>query len=531
MKGLYDKLGPDGLCRAIDFAMKSDYYQDHPDDADRLSQALGQGLATYSRTTKLDNAWLDKFAVPRDMMGSGQFAASHLAFIMRGAHGSNYDAGFLTAIGNRMFAVEMGGGGEWIHGISVGRWNGDAYLQFTKTISENSLASAHVLDESFDKVFSASTTFSGVPPERQEALAFLVKSGTLLAHDVDPALADKNVEHLIYALHNQPPDEHGFPAMLAVYGQIAHQYFPDMAYGVTNLTPGALGLHDENGKPLTKWDEKAWGRSADGRPGLELPPDLWGSLMEEGLRDPSSAVQLSADFQLYVESDIENRSTSKRSNNNSIGIQSHQAGLMQQFYTQHFDATVEAMGGEIDAWAESVNGFRDSGVDLAIVAAAAVVNPAAGVATAVEEGKGWVTDTAKEESTNKLKDWLHVDPKDAPAGLRNPFDALTKSEYDTAWSSNYTTYADKALEGGISPVTVTKDGATTTYDGDPHKYIKNPAENFLVKGADGKESIQDVGKMTPQQVQAYNRWLTDPAVSAQVYDNGFRDQEAGKGAK
>jgi hypothetical protein len=532
MKGFYDKLTPEGLCTASQLVMASDYYRDHGSEADAISSALGTGLATYSRTTRLDDAWMNRIAFPKDFPGGGQFQPEVLAFVMRGSSGQAFDPAFLRAVGKKTFSMNIG---PMQHRPLAGSWKGDAYTQFTKTISENALASAWVYQDNADAIHSASMAYSGIPPERQNALAALVKQATIGVQATDPKLADLNVAHLLFQLsaddtanaeaNAEKPGSgtaHAFAAMQAVYGEIAHERFNDVAYSVTTLTPQNLGLKGADGKPMSSWDDKAFPAGQDGdRAGIEVPPELWSGLIHEGMRDPKWAAGLAADFQGYVEI---NRQHLNGQDEKQSQLRYHANGLMQAFYRENFAYVGKNMGDEIGKWVEDTNAARKQLISAGFTIVAAGLNPEEAAAKAKELTVGVLEELGSTLYDSLFDKFLAAEKNDAP--LTPILDEFEKTKFDTSWQAKYQGVANAAgrdMLTGARPIPPVTDAAGRHYDGDPRTFVHGPDDDFLAPGHGG---VKPVEEMTMKQAAAYARWLADPAVVAASYGR-FRNEQDG----
>ncbi|MDQ1653005.1 MAG: hypothetical protein QOI35_2205 [Cryptosporangiaceae bacterium] len=522
MKGFYDKLGPDRLCIASQLVMASDYYRDHGSEADAISAALGTGLATYSRTTPLDDAWMNRIAFPKDMPGGGQFQPEVLAFVLRGSSGAAFDPVFLRALGKKAFSMNIG---PMQHRPTVGSWQGDAYTQFTKTISENALASGWVFGDNLGKIQDASKTYAGIPPERQRALANLIQAATITVRGVDPGLAQQNVAQLMFALkaddaaakpkdgEDPPPELHAYDSITKVYGEIAHTYFDDIAYSVTSLTPSKLALAGPDGKSMKDFDELAFRNGGEPeRAGLEVPPDLWTALMQEGMRDPTEAMKLAADFQGYdkrVKSEIYDLPADQ------AGIASFEAGVMRTFYQQNFATVAKSFGDGIEKWVKDTNEARMQLIEAGFTLVGAAAAPEEAGKQAIDFAKETLTDLSKD----LLKGIIAVDENDVPASMKDQVDRFSQSEWDTSWQSIYAEdgrdAAERFLAGQPDAIPPVSGPDKKQITADPHQFINgDPARNFL---SDDGKSIREISDMSPAQAAAFSEWLRNPAVVAKIF--------------
>lgn len=534
--GFYDKLGPTGLAR-VTLSISSDpysdppfYYRDNPGEAKKVLAALGNTLATYSRDHKLDDAWLDKFAMdPGDDSRLGTYRPDVLAPLLAAANGGAFDKDFLQAVGDRMLHPKNPSELEFMRGDdgSDSLFDQSHYTQVWRAISQNPLASGEFYRDHFDdiqEIARSSGDAWGDPNSKSgQAIADLVLAATVGVRGENEPLAELNTAHLLFDVY-QHKGEHAYPEMEATYGKIVHNYFTDLAYSVTSPVPEGMALVDpKTGDVVTEWDGvDFWARSDVGRRGIEVPSELWDAMLQEGMRDPQQAAALGLDFSAYVENNVEAVSHRKPSDDLGTRFLNVQNGRMQGFYLHAFQQTTEGLQGDIDQWVEDYNNGVDTLIDKGFELAPGLVT--APEVTLVDLGKDLGTNILK----GVLQDWAHVDAGDAPEEMRDRLERVHASEYDTSWQGNWQSYGDQALDAWkdgdkpIDPVTVVDNGRSHTYTGDPKDYIDVPDHSFLT--SDGKH-IKEVGDMTPEQAAAYARWLQDPAVVARILHNGAADQE------
>jgi hypothetical protein len=535
--GFYDSLGPTGLARLSLSLHNSDFYQRRPEDMKKVLAALGTGLATYSRDHKLDDAWLDKFAGdPGGDPRARAYRPDLLAPLLASVNGNSFDKDFLQAVGNRMLHPKSGDSREWMNGWdqNPNPYAKDHYTQIYKAISQNPLASGEFYRDNFDEIQKMVRTPNGMSLDsilgkpdghRGQAIADLVLAGTVGVRAYNEPLAELNTAHLLLDVY-QHRGEHAYPQMDAVYGKVAHQYFTDLAYSVTNPVPTGMALVDpRTGDVVGDWNgADFWARSDVGRKGIEVPRELWDAFLHEGMRDPGQAAALGLDFAAYVRGNVREVSRQNPSDELATRFLNLENGRMQGFYLHAFQQTTEGLHDDVKQWVDDYNSATDALIDTGFELAPGLVT--APEATLADLGKSLGTDILK----GVLKDWMHVDEGDAPAELRDRLAKVDASQYDTSWQANWQQYGEEAYEAWrdnakpIQPVTIVVNGQSHTYTGDPSAYIDSPSHSFI--GADGH--ILDVGEMTPEQSAAYARWLQNPAVVARILHNGASDQELAK---
>ena len=217
---------------------------------------------------------------------------------------------------------------------------------------------------------------------------------------------------------------------------------------------------------------------------------------------------------------------------------------MESFYASAFAETEKKMGDEAQTWADEMTASREFLIHTA--AGLASGNPEAEMAMAKEKGQ--------EIATGVLEDWIHqvaeVKPEEAPKDLVAGIKGLKDAERNTTWRGSLMDDAgelaanDSRLKS-IQPVTVQFPayGANDrsgdvyeqpqTYTGNPYghgggpKYVSGPADDFISiirkYGANGDA----ITKMTPRQLDAYSRWVQDPAVMFRILGRGAFDSVLG----
>jgi hypothetical protein len=534
--GFYDSLGPTGLCRLSLQLLNSDRYRDHPDELKTVLQALGTGLATYSRDHRLDNAWLDRFAVDPEDDGRGRLHRPDLlAPLLAGANGATFDKDFLQAVGNRMLHTENLAELEWMSGGdgNANPYERDHYTQVWRVIAQHPLAAGEFYRDNFDLVQQLSRTPGGHPYDsvygtgghRGQAIADLVLAGTVGVREHNQPLAELNTAHLLFDVHKHK-GEHVYPQMEAVYGKIVHAWFADLAYSVTTPVPTGMALIDPaTGDIVDDWDGvRFWVRSDVGRRGIEVPQELWDAMLQEAMRDPEQAAALGLDFAAYVHQNVHDVSRLNPSDERATRYLNLENGRMQGFYLHAFQQTTAGLEGDVRKWVDDMNAARKTLIDKGFALAPGLVTSPQ--TTLVDLGRSLGTDILK----GVLEDWVRVDASDAPQEMRDRLARVGASEYDTSWQTNWQQYGEEAYEAWrsndkpIQPVTIVDRGTARTYTGDPHDYITRPAQDFLTD--DGH--ILPVEEMSAEQAAAYARWLQDPAVVARILQNGAAEQELAK---
>lgn len=308
-----------------------------------------------------------------------------------------------------------------------------------------------------------------MPDDEAQLFANVIKAGTVGAKTVDPKLAAANATDLVkfYADH---PKTHTYGPIEAAYGDIVKGFWPDVTYAITSTAPGAAEM----------------GLGPDGMP---LSAEQWAAFVDEAMRDPGAA----ASIMELAHSQAKQWQTlaAQQPGQNAGDAYSFQAGLVNGFFDSQAQTVYKSLGSDGGSWKDKVSEHIGDAVDVAFDL---VADPGAAAKTVTVA----VSKVAIEEIGKAFVGAIPTDGSKPPA-----------PDYST-WQGAYANQ-------------VTED-----FNNAPSDLTKNPALAALVSSAknyDGGSFIQggkiiDPGKMTPQQLQAYNAWLSNPAVTNYVENGG-----------
>lgn len=549
VKAFYEALGPDHLSW-LSNEMADDHpydgrYKDHPEQRTHDRDLIAKTLGTFTQVafdgqSEKDkqanwNKWFDTFVMDPNF----GFRPDRLLPLLKGG---TYDKDFLVALGDRVSSHRqktneqqwMGGSGD------KNAWTADHYTQLFEAISQNPEASGEWMDHNHDDMqiilYPHGPWDLDNPKSRAAAFVKLAHAGTIDLRLTNEPLAEKNTARLLYDnyMHAKNPDTaklHPVAGIDGLYSDIIQSYWADLEHSVTSPTGNRMWMsgikakgEDARTGETSKWDLKTFLESQNAnRRGLETAPQVWQALMQEAVRDPKAAGDLSAIFQAYDLKKITllNDSHSSAEDRDASNYQAISKGLMQNFYAKTFKAATEDLGMGIEDWAAQTNAFREgiitTGLGLATDAATAGAGTRAAAArdNAVGLGVGTVTDLV----SGLLTGLVDVKPSDAPKGMMTQYKDVSGKQLDFTWPTDYQNFGADLLksgfpESGIRPVTITdRKGNSVSYDGDPAKYFKEPGDNFL--DTDGNF----VDDMSPQQLEAFNQWLQNPAVVNTIYNH------------
>ncbi|MEU1162187.1 hypothetical protein ABZ372_16215 [Streptomyces sp. NPDC005921] len=550
VNAFYSTLGPDKLVwlsNEMDDDPYDDYYDKHPDalthDRNLVARTLGTftQVAFEGQTAQEKQAswskWFDKFA----MDPQRGFRPDRLMPLLAGG---TYDKDFLVALGDRVFSKDQKTfENEWMNGSGKNPWEADHYAQLFNAIAANPEASGEWMSHDYDTVQTMLCNPAGSwDKSRSAALVKVLHSATIDLRQTNEALAEKLTAHLMFDnykhMNGDEQSLHPIEGVDYFYSQLVTSHWKDLENGITSPVADKFWMGDATtggfAEDASKWDEKAFLNSQDpSRFGLEAGAPMWQALMNEAARDPRAAGEMSALFESYRKQIDNQLVRTDSTNSHATDYLAIKRGLMLKAYGTAFTYAKGSIQGDAEAWAENVNEFRKQMIETAVDGVKAA---ATGGTTAVADmGKEQLTGLG-DSATGLLTDWLaeqmSVKPEEAPGGLADKYKSLSEAQLDTSWRSGYRSLALGQLaadpasgwKGGFDPtltkpVTIGPHGkGGTTYTGDPKNYIKSPAENFLKPTG---EVMDDLDKMTPQQLDAYSRWLQDYAVVTKVQLSGF----------
>jgi hypothetical protein len=316
----------------------------------------------------------------------------------------------------------------------------------------------------------------GIPGDQVNAFLAVLNAGTIGIKKTDAQLGGQAVTALIEAYDNDQ-GAHASGPFDALYGKVIEDYWPDVMFSITS----------------TASDPHGYLKSPDG---MHLSPNQWAAFVREAMWDPTTAAGLLAyahaqEWHWYKEG-----YGMPGNSGDSYGLQ---AGLVGGFFDAQATSVYNQQGSNAGAW--------KSGVDAAIgPAVSATVNiiadPGQAAATLVTSAISFFSASFLTGVVNGL-----------PSGGPTP-PALS------TWQQAHESGAVFAFDNA-TPQLIKEDDQDDPADllqGLVDSAKKYDNGSFVVPG--NPPQIMPVSKMTPQELQAYNAWLNDPAVMAKTLNEG-----------
>ncbi|WP_435131401.1 hypothetical protein [Actinacidiphila sp. bgisy144] len=546
LRGFYTTLGPRRLSQLSNAMSGSPYdrrYPDHPDqlayDRDVLARTFG-GFTRVAADTSPErdrhafwSTWFDRFDDP----GQGFRPDLLLPLIDSGT----YAPDFLLALADRAFTTDPSrsvtprmSGSPAVEDP----WHADHYVQLFDALAKCPLAAGQFVARRPDIAANALYPGGGsTTPERIAAFTATLKAATVTLRDTHPALSDRNTAWLLTTnlAHSQDPSlrtAHHYPAVSLLFSEILAQHWDDLQYAITSPAQDAFW-------PAPTWNPTAFTHSQNPtRDGLELHPSVWKAFMEESIRNPQAAASMSALFEAYGNKVANSAETAEVSEEDQDAVRylSFSKGLMDSFYSDVFATAEQQLGNESQAWADEMTSARET-----------LVHAAAGLATGPDGIAGFAEEKGQELAAGILESWIHqtvmATPDEAPKDLLDGIKGLRRAELSSTWPTTFAVHAAALLQSdvlikSIRPVTVKEPGreVASTFSGDPYgrgpgqeKYVTGPADDFVsvMRKYGGGEAVS---MMSPRQLDAYDRWVRDPAVVGRLAGRGAFDSLLGRDA-
>jgi hypothetical protein len=320
----------------------------------------------------------------------------------------------------------------------------------------------------------------GLPDDQMTAFLGVLKAGTIDIRSSDPQLGGQAVTALVKAYYDDQ-GAHAPSQFDALYGQVIEDYWPDVMFSITS----------------TATDPHGYLKSPDG---MHLSPDQWAAFVREAMWDPTTAAKLLANAHAQ---DAYWLGQANKLPGNSGDSYALQAGLVAGFFDSQATWVYNKQGSNSGAW--------KSGVISAI-------GPAVGDAISlVTEPGQWASTFATSAINFIATNVLTGVVNGLPNGSGPPAPALS------TWQGTHERNAVDAFDDA-TPQLIEEDN-----EQDPAHQLQALVQSvqyydkgsFVVK-VKGKPNpqIMKPSQMSPQQLQAYNAWLNDPAVWAKTMDAG-----------
>ena len=301
------------------------------------------------------------------------------------------------------------------------------------------------------------------------AFAAVITAGTAGIRQADPQLGAQSVNALVTAFENTGAGH--VPAPLeAAFGQVIRSYWPDVTYAITSMQQGTAAPD-----------------------GITLTAKDWATFADEAMRDPATAAMVLGLAQRQSDYWIDKANAG--SSAADYGYE-YQAGLVNGFFDLQASQAYQSLGSP-QSWMTVVSNYAGDAVDIAFDVA---IDPGSAAKTAVTDVSKDVLDTAVSGFTSKL-------PQATPSPV-----------------PKYTSFQTENV----------KNAHDAYRDATPQKIASDPGLAALVAGAKNyggarrfTANIDNPGNMTTAQQQAYNEWLSSPAVIGYLYASSDSGQNNG----
>jgi hypothetical protein len=298
----------------------------------------------------------------------------------------------------------------------------------------------------------------GLPSDQNSAFAAVITAGTAGIHGADPKLGAANVNALVTAFNATGSGP--VPAPLeAAFGQVIRSYWPDVTYAVTS---------QQQGTPAPD--------------GMTLSAQDWAPFADEAMHDPATAAMLLGLAQR--QRDYWMNQANAGSSAADYGYE-YQAGLVTGFFDLQASQAYKSLGSP-KSWTDVVSSYAGDAADLAFDVA---IDPGSAAKTAATDVSKDILDSAVSAFTSSLS---QASPPAAPD--YNGFQSANVRNATAAY--NYATPQKTANNPGLAALVAS-------------------AQNY--GGGSFTAKINNPGSMTPAQKQAYNEWLSSPAVVGYLY--------------
>ncbi len=358
--------------------------------------------------------------------------------------------------------------------VMIGQ-NGVATQEVWSALAKDPAAAALFVQENASEIpymVTASPMMGGIAPDQVNLFIAVLKAGTIgtigpNGTSEHPQGGVQAVTALIRAYQAQP-DEHAPAAFEAVYGDIIAGYWPDVSYAIGSQVQGA--------------------RAPDG---MTLTAQDWGSFIDEAMRNPSTAGMLLGLARLQSKKWI---STAAKSDTAAGYGYEYQAGLVSGFFDLQASETYRSLGNS-SSWLGALQVVAD-GAGLAVDLA---VDPGSAVTTIIQDVGNDAINSAVSSFTSAL-------------GNGNSAKAPNYAGFQSGNIDN----AVQAYEQATPQQIETDPGLAALYNSAKEYGI----DKFIVK-------IEHNEKLSVAEQQAYNEWLSSPAVLG--YGYAISDNPASSG--
>ncbi len=304
-------------------------------------------------------------------------------------------------------------------------------------------------------VAQGSDGYGYMPPDEAQEWANVITAGTVGAKNADPGLAAGNVTSLVsFYAHNS--GSHTYGPIQAAYGSIVEGYWPAVVYAVTSATLAPqLGL---------------------GPDGLKLSPSDWAAFTDEAMRDPATTASVLNWAHGYAQA-LQTEGSNQVGAVTAGDAYSYQAGQVNGFFDYQAKTVYASMGSGGSTWVDALSEHVGDAVDMAFDIAA---DPGAAAKTVTVD----ISKSVIEACLTRLLEEI----PDSRGSLPAP-------DY-SQWQGTFTWQVNQNIKSGAK--------GNPTWAGLLASAKKFDKGCFIQGG--------QIVTQTPQQLKAYNAWLSSPGV-------------------
>ncbi|WP_329251162.1 hypothetical protein OG417_06515 [Actinoallomurus sp. NBC_01490] len=410
--------------------------------ADSAQRAIGDSLGLASHKIKIDDKWLAGFNRSGD-----RYNYELMAPLLK--YGSFSDQ-WLNLLGNHLLTDN----GGMLPPRSDNIW---------EAMSRNPRFATTFFGQNYGKILHIANGAISGPDGAEHGVSDFIHAATINGRDVNPKQAEANVRD-IASYYRTHQNEHAAPQIRRTYADIIDVYWDDLFASVSSpsLTFGGSGKPNDPNHETTAVDNPFG-------PGIGMPDQYWGVLLQETLRDPQAAAHVLARYGKWRDDTTGERDKTYWYN------YSHNK-LFPEYMKNQFLQAAGTSESQRKAFNQRLETILGKGIDWSTSPQSALKDMSLmAVKAAVHEGIA------------------EVNPDDPPKVDMDAFD------HRREWSA----FANQELKQSSGTL-----GHPMAYQA---HYGVGGDDGFIDPQTGGVKDISEIVK-NPAALAAYNAWLTDPAV-------------------
>lgn len=410
--------------------------------ADSAQRAVGDSLGLASHKIKIDEKWLAGF----NRFGD-HYNYELMAPLMK--YG-NFSDQWLNLVGHHLLTDN----GGMLPPRSDNIWEG---------MSRNPRFATNFFGQNYEKVIHMANRALSGPDGAENGVPDFIHAATVDGRDVNPKQAEANVRN-IASYYRKYDWEHAAPQVQRTYADIIDAYWDDLFASVASpsLTAGGLGKPTDPARETTAVDNPFG-------PGIGMPEQYWGGLIQEALRDPEAAAHVLARYGNW-------KKDGPASGKENYWINYTRNKVFPEYMRDQFMRAAGTSEAERKAFNQRIETVVGKGIDWSVAPQGAF----------------------KDMSLMAIKKSISlgisaINPTDQPSVNPDVFN------HRRDWSA----FANEQLKGSNGTL------------GNPRQYEERhglgPNEGFIDPATGGAKDIDQIVK-NPRTLAAYNEWLVDSAL-------------------